>query len=206
MVIMLMLVNLLSAQEVENEFQSRTSFELTYKPIKKLKLSFKPELRFDETYSLDKYLIDTEASYKAFDFLSLAVSYRFIANQRKTKDTEYFNRFAYSATAKKDFNDFKTAFRLRYSNYADDEVLDKNFIRYKLSVKYDIPKCKLTPFVSGEAFQQTSSTSIFKMRYALGADYKLFKKNYLGVNYKLDYYNKEYRNRHILSVGYKIKL
>lgn len=203
--ILLLLVTTAKAQEVDNEFQTRTELKLSYKPIKKLKLSILSQLRFDENFSLDNYLFEGEAEYKVLKFLKLGGTYRFVVNPRDTKDTEYFNRYGFSATAKKEFGRFEPAFRLRYSNYADDDVADKNFMRYKTSLKYDIPKCKLTPFVAAELFQQFDGGDLYKMRYSTGLDYKLFKKNYIGVSYKFDYYQKEYKNRHILSVGYKIK-
>ena len=202
---LLLLATTVKAQEVDNELQTRTQLELVYKPIKKLKLTVMPQLRFDENFSLDKYLFEAEAEYKLTKFLDVAATYRFVVNPRDTKDTEYFNRYGFSATAKKDFGNFEPAFRLRYSNYADDDVSDKSFIRYKASLKYDIPKCKLTPFVAAELFQQTDGGDLYKMRYSAGLDYKLFKKNYIGVSYKFDYYKTDYLNKHIISLGYKIK-
>lgn len=193
------------AQEVDNEMQMRTELDLSYKPIKKLKLTFMPQLRFDEDFSLDKYLFETGVEYKPIKFLELGATYRFVVNPRDTKDTEYFNRYGFSATAKKEFGRFEPAFRLRYSNYADDDVSDKSFIRYKASLKYDIPNCKITPFVAAELFQQTDGGDLYKMRYSTGVDYKLLKKNYIGVSYKFDYYNTDYLNKHIISLGYKFK-
>lgn len=193
------------AQEIENNFQTRTSAELSFEPLKKLKLNLIPELRFDENFALDKYLFEGEAVYKPVKFLSLGAIYRFGGNLRDNKDTEYFNRFAFSAKAKKEFKRFEPAFRLRYTNDADDEVNNEQFLRYKASLNYNIRKSKITPFVGVEAFQKLSDAELYKMRYTAGVDYKLFKKNYLGVSYKFDYYQKEYKNRHILSVGYKIK-
>ncbi len=193
------------AQEIETDFQTRTSLDLSFKPIKKLKLSFTPELRFDENFSLDKYLFEGGAEYKVLKFLELGASYRFGVNPRDNKDTEYFNRFSFGATAKKDFSRFESAFRLRYTNDADDGTSSENYMRYKASVDYNIRKTKITPFVAVEAFQQLSDAGLYKMRYAAGIDYKLFKKNYIGVDYKFDYYLNDYKNKHILSIGYKIK-
>lgn len=194
------------AQEVENRYKTRTELELSFKPIKKLKLTFMPQLRFDEDFSLDKYLFQTGAEYKVLKIIELGATYRFVINPRETKDTEYFNRFAFSATVKKEFGDFEPTFRLKYSNYADDDISDKNFMRYKASLKYDIPDRKFTPFLGAEFFQQTDGGDLYKIRYSTGVDYKLFKKNFVGVNYKFDYYKKEYLNKHIISLGYKMKL
>jgi hypothetical protein len=193
------------AQEVETDFQTRTSLDLSFKPFEKLKLSFTPELRFDENFSLDKYVFEGGAEYKVLKFLELGATYRFGINPRDNKDTEYASRYSFSATAKKDFSRFESAFRLRYTNDADDETSSEYFMRYKASLDYDIRKSKITPSVAVEAFQQLQDGGLYKMRYTAGMDYKLFKKNYLGLDYKFDYYQNEYKNRHILSVGYKIK-
>ena len=193
------------AQEIETDFQTRTSAEVSFEPFKKLKLSLTPELRFDQDFSLDKYLFEGEVAYKPVKFLSLAATYRLGGNLRDNKDTQYFNRFAFSATAKKEFNRFEPAIRLTYTNDADDEINKEEFLRYKASLNYNIRKSKITPIVGVEAFQRLSDAELYKMRYSAGVDYKLFKKNYLGVNYKFDYYEKEYKNRHIFSLGYKIK-
>ncbi len=201
----LFLIPAVNAQEVTNEQQTRTEFELVFKPFKKTKLSFIPQLRFDEDFSLDKYLVETELEYNAFKFLEFGATYRFEVNPRDTKSTEYQHRFSLDATAKNDFNRFEAAFRLRYSNYADDDITDNEFLRYKASLKYDIKKCKLTPMMAVEAFQQLDDGKLYKMRYTVGADYKLFKKNYIGLSYKFDYYKNEYKNKHIISLGYKIK-
>jgi len=193
------------AQEIETDFQTRTALDLSFKPIKNLQLSFTPELRFDENFSLDKYVFEGGAEYKVLKFLELGATYRFGINPRDGKDTQYANRYSFSATAKKEFNRFQPAFRLSYTNDADDEVSNEKFLRYKASLDYNIRKSKITPFVGVEAFQRLSDADLYKMRYSAGLDYKLVKKNYLGVNYKFDYYQNEYKNRHIFSVGYKIK-
>lgn len=194
------------AQEVVNEMQYRTELGLSYSPFKKIKFSFNPEIRFDDTFSADKYVFEGGIEYKPVKFLELEANYRYYINPRDTKETEYFNRYAVSATGKKEFGRFKTALRLRYSNDADDEITDEKFLRYKLSTAYNIPKCKLTPSVAVETFQSLGDESgLYKMRYSAGVDYKLFKKNYIGLRYKFDYYQTEYINRHIISLGYKIK-
>ena len=55
--------NSIIAQKTKNDFQSRTNLELSFKPLKKLRLNLSPEFRFDDNYSLDKYLIESEAEY-----------------------------------------------------------------------------------------------------------------------------------------------
>ncbi len=194
-----------TAQEVATDFQTRTNFSLSYELIDDLKLSFTPELRFDESFILDKTLLEAELEYSPFKYLSLSTEYGYIINSRENKDTEYFHRLAFGASVKKKFNRFTPELRLKYSNYADDDVTDKEFLRVKGSLEYDIPNFKLTPFLGIESYQNLDGLSMYKWRYSVGADYKLFKNNSIGVDYKFDYYMQEYKNRHIFSVGYKLK-
>jgi len=203
--VFLFAVDIVNAQQVDNELQTRAELDVSFKPLDKLKISFLPQLRYDEDFTLDKYLLELEAEYKVFSFLQLGTSYSLVANQRKTKDTEYFNRYSFSAKTKKDFGRFESSFRLKYSNYADDDVVDKKYLRYKAGLEYDISNCKLTPSVAAELYQQLNGGGLYKMRYSVGADYKLFKNNYITTDYKLDYFDKKYLNRHIISLGYKLK-
>ncbi len=193
------------AQEVDNELQMRTKMDVSFKPLKKVKITLSPELRFEDSFSLDKYLLEGELEYKILSILDVGASYGFVGNLRKEKDTEYFNRYAFYATAAEKFKRFEPSFRLMYSNYADDDADDKKFLRYKAGLKYDIRNCKITPWAAAQFFQSLDEGGLQKIRYALGANYKLSQKNTLGLNYKLDYYRTEYRNRHIISLNYKIK-
>lgn len=203
-VVLLFLAPQLPAQEVENDFEYRTSVKMTFKPIKKLKLNFTPEVRLSDDFSIDRYMLETGAVFKAAKILYLGAGYRFVVNPRDEKDTEYLHRYEFTATVKKRIERFEPQFRLRYTNYADDDD-DDNYLRYKAAVGYDIKNCKLTPVLSAELFHKLSDNSLHKMRYKLGLDYKLFKKNYLGVSYRLDYYLQKEKNNHIFSIGYKIK-
>jgi len=192
-------------QEIENEFQTRTSVELGFSPLKKIKVNLTPELRFDENFSLDNYLVEGEIVYKPNKLVSFDATYRFIANPKESETTEYNNRYTLGATLKKEIYRFQPSLKIAYSNYADDEIDDKKYMRYKASVKYDIQNCKFTPFISAELFQQTIENNLHKTRHTAGFSYKLMKNNSINLCYKFDYYNNEYKNKHIFSVGYKLK-
>ena len=194
------------AQEVENDFETRYSFRLRPKLSDKLKFRITPEVRLDEEFSLDKYIIAGEAIYEPINILALSAKCYFIGDKKKNSDDDYLNRFAFSATLKHKFSRFEPAFRIRYSNYADDEITDKNFLRYEASLEYDTAKSSLTPFVSAELYQQLTDNVLHKMRYSAGIDFKLFKNNYIRLSYRLDYYLQEYRNKHIIDLTYKINL
>ena len=192
------------SQTVTNEFQTRTEVKVNYKPMDKLTLSLNPEVRLDESFQVDKYMLESGISYEPVKGLSLGGSYRFIINPRTTKATEYLNRFALFTSYKKKIERFEPFLRIKYTNYTEDASQGK-FLRYRAKLEYDIKGIKITPLISAEAFHDLSENQIYKMRYALGAEYKLNKKNSLGLGYMLDYYMLDYRNKHIIKLGYKYK-
>lgn len=205
-IVLLLLLPALAAQEVQNEFESRASFSLGYIINDEFRLKIIPEVRFDDNTTLDKYIFEGEAIYKPIKLISLSTKYRLIGIIQDDADTKHYNRYAVSATIKEDFKRFEAAFRIRYSNYSDDEITNKEFLRYKTALEYDISRTSITPYIGAELFHQLTSNKMFKMRYSAGVDYKLFKNNYLSLTYKYDYYLLVYRNKHIVDLSYSIKL
>ena len=192
------------SQEVTNDFQARTEVKLSYKPLDKLSLSLSPEVRWDESFQVVKYLLESTISYKPVKGLSLGGSYRFIINPRSDKSTEYLHRFALFTSYKKKIGRFEPSLRIKYTNYTEESSLGE-FLRYKAKLEYDIKSCKITPVLSAEAFHDITGNQIYKMRYAVGAEYKINKKNSLRLGYMLDYYIIAYQNKHIIKLGYKYK-
>jgi len=190
--------------DVANELQWRTQFDLSYKMAKNLKLELIPELRFDENFIIDRYQIETQISFRPIKYVWLGASYRFIGNNRENKPTEYLNRYSLNATLKKDFKRWSPSFRLKYTDFTE-EVQQGNFLRYKAKLGYDFKNFKLSPHIAAEAFQELSNNEFYKMRYSLGAKYKVLKNNYLQLEYKLDYYLADLRNKHIVALSYKLK-
>lgn len=206
LIMLLQAISTIQAQELDNDIECRAELDLNYKLYKNITLSFVPEIRFDENFSAEKYLLEGGLNYKLLKFLSLEGKYRYVINPRESKLTEYYGQYAFSIKADKDFGRFNTDFRIRFTNDADDDISNESFLRFKFSLDYDIPDCKITPFISAEAFQQLGNNGgMYKMRYSTGVDYKLFKNNYIGLSYKFDYYYSEYKNKHIIGLGYKFK-
>lgn len=191
------------AQEVDNELQPRLSTELSYKPLKRLTLELIPEVRMDDNFALDKYLIEADLSYKVNSFFSTSILYRFVGDRNKELEIDYKNMFGAYVVFKQDVNRFKGSLRLRYSFYYDDGAVSDQTMRYKFQVKYNIKKCKITPLVLVEPFQLLTTGQLEKMRYAAGVRYKINKNNEIGCDYKFDYYMLEYTNRHIINVLFK---
>lgn len=206
MVLMLALFSFSStnAQEVDNDFQARSEIKLSFKPFEKIQFNLTPMLRFNDNFDFDQYIIEGELVYKAFKDISFGGAYRFIGNQNKYDIFENSSRYAFFAEAEKKINSFKPSIKLSYTDYADDDS-EGQFLRYKAGLSYNIPNCKITPEIDVEAFHDLSNSNFNKIRYSVGLNYKLFKNNSIGLDYKLDYYLQEARNKHIINLGYKIK-
>jgi hypothetical protein len=192
-------------QKIENDFQSRLEVEVNYKPLKRITLSITPEVRYTNNLLPDIYLINLGASCNILKYLNLETTYRFGMNPRENKSTQHIHRYSLGLKGKVKIERFTPSLRVRYTNDADDETTDEQFLRYKANLKYDIPNCKFSPKVASEAFQLLDDNGgLYKMRYTLGGSYKLMKNHYLKAAYKLDYFNMQYKNRHIFEIGYKL--
>jgi hypothetical protein len=206
LLLLLLLSHLLIAQDVDKELEYRSGIDLSYKLDKMWKISFVPEIRYDDSFSPDKYLFEGGLTYKPVKFLAFEGNYRYVVNPRTTKETEYFNQYALSLKGEKEFGRFNSELKIRYTNDADDEITDEEFMRYKFLLDYNIPNCKFTPEIAMEVFQQLGNDGgMYKMRYVIGVNYKLFKNNYLEIAYKFDYHYTQLLNKHIVGLAYKIK-
>ena len=204
LVLSLLSMAVVSAQETENTYQTRVEYQLQYKPVKKLGFSLTPEMRFNEAFNTDRFLLESRVEYELFKFLELGGSYRFISNPRDEKDTEYLHRVAFDATLKKKVNRWRFSLRGRYTDYTEDNS-DGSFFRLKAKAKYNINNCKITPYFAAESFRNLYDSEWYKMRYSAGLGYPVFNNSSISIGYKLDYYLQEYTNKHILYVGYKMK-
>jgi hypothetical protein len=202
----ILLCSAITAKGVENDYESRFSAAFGYKLNKNFKIGIIPELRLNQNFAVEKYLLESEITYEPIKIVDLEAKHRITGNLKDNKDTEYLHRFALNASVKDKFNRLEPSLRLCYSNYADDEITDKKFLRYKAALDYDVAKTSLTPSIGVELFHQLNNNEFYKLRYSAGIDYKLFKNNYIALTYKLDYYLQENKNKHIFDFGYKLKL
>lgn len=103
----------------------------------------------------------------------------------------------------------KTTTRYDFDNsyWEDTEVgaKGKNVLRSRLQASWDIPHCKVDPYASVETF---NSWSLTKIRYTIGADWKITKKHGVGFYYRYQNVrddNENQPNEHIAGVSYKFK-
>lgn len=80
-------------------------------------------------------------------------------------------------------------------------------LRSRLSVKYDIPNCKVNPFVSAELYTRLDKWQAFdKARYRAGASYKINKKNDISLFYLYEDVSGNNPDCHAIGFEYSIDL
>lgn len=97
------------------------------------------------------------------------------------------------------------------SDYEQPEMLadEKNAksdhkLRSRLAVSYDVKNCAFEPFAEVEVYNQLDNAFAYdKIRYTIGAEYKINKEHKVKVYYRYqDYVDVEEVNGHILGLGY----
>lgn len=201
----------------ENVYKYRFGLDFGIKLTKGLKLNLEPELRFADGF--DNFILNGGLTYKTFGCIYWGATYRLVVDRvENTSSTissaSYFSsnykaeashRYAFDVTYKNDFKRFTPSFRIRYNNFTDEDITDKEFLRYRAKLEYNIRKCKITPYGSVEWVQELNDMMLYKVRYLAGFEYKVNKKSSFSLGYTFDMFNLEYKNAHIFSAGYKVK-
>ncbi len=138
------------------------------------------------------------------------------------------HRYTFSLTGDHSFGRFKVSLRERYQlthrvaltvpkysseemtkQKADEEISAKstNVLRSRLQVEYNIRKSGFSPYASGELYNSLDrGGALKKVRWTLGTQYKVNKKNAFDLYYLYqDESDEDEANGHILGVGYTFK-
>ena len=88
------------------------------------------------------------------------------------------------------------------------EHKNNTVLRSRLTAKWDIPKCKVNPFVSTELYSRVDKWRGFeKLRSRIGASYKIDKDNSIELYYLFEKAGEKGKaNTHAIGVGYSIDL
>ena len=91
-------------------------------------------------------------------------------------------------------------------SYMTDTKNPKNDhkLRTRLAVSYDIKKSPFEPFAELEVYNELDNSFAYnKVRYTIGADYKINKEHKLTVYYRYqDYADMDEASGHVLGIGY----
>ena len=95
--------------------------------------------------------------------------------------------------------------------YTEKEIKKSKYnttLRSRLTAKWDIPKCKINPFASVELYSRLDDwKGCDKMRYRIGASYKINKDNSISLYYLYQDANDDDEPKgHAIGLGYSIDL
>lgn len=165
-----------SAQATGEWFTAAISFNLPKKFSAKVSTS---ERFLNTGVGLVKYLFQFEGGYKISKHFDVALIYRTAWRIENDGRYHYRDKLMAEISADQSAGRFGFANRLRYQrrtkSYREDDwdAVPLQHMRDKVSIDYDIPKCKFTPVVYGEFFFPLYA---FKTRTVdevrLGADLK----------------------------------
>ncbi len=81
-------------------------------------------------------------------------------------------------------------------------------LRSRLNAKWDIPKCKFTPFASAELYTRFDKwKGCDKMRYRIGTNYSINKDNSVSLYYLFEHStDSSEANTHAIGIGYSLDL
>ncbi len=197
---------ILNVHAKTKNFGTWIELDFSEKFMKKFELSFSPEIRLQDNFTVDEYMFDGKFSYKPVKFFEIAAIYR-VNIDVKESGNETLGRFAFDATFKKDFGRIESSLRTRYTNYfeLDNDDPDKKYLRPRFKFEYDVKGNKIKPFVSYELFRNLADKEFDKSRFDVGASRKVGKNSKVGVYYRLQNYFSDKNSIHILGLEYGIK-
>lgn len=219
-----------------DDFGTILSVEGTHRFDKKFSVSAEVEMRTrDDVKTVDRWSGGVQASYKVLSWLKASAGYTLLYDNNEkynssfTKKAEYWgvrHRVNVSLTASYKVGNFDFSLRERWQytyrpevtvdriRLSDGAVLEddktfssksKNLLRSRVMAEYKINDFPATPYVSVETF---NASRLEKVRYTVGADWKINKKNVVGMYYRyqhVDNDSDEEPNRHIIGLEYKFR-
>lgn len=203
--------------DVEGEFRTRNDSKTAdrwsigidgeYKIAKWLKASAGYTLLYDN--NPEKITLDDDGEYGKWRPSYWSLRHRFAVSLTGSVDCGRFS-FTLRERWQYTYRPEKTTERYDFgsSQWEDKTVRGKgrNVLRSKLKIDYNIPKCKVDPYVDVELF---NAWALQKMRYTIGLDWKLTKKHVFGLSYHYQDVNADDDDNdvdsHIIGLSYKFK-
>lgn len=164
--------------------RSSTTFEVSYKPIKYVKLG------------------------GAYDFM-----YSQYQTKKGNWKQEIRHRYYFFVTGNIDAGRFNFSLRERFQSthrQSKDYQNPKMYLRSRLQVAYDIRKSPFEPYISAEMFNglNKGDSGINRWRFQAGCSYSINKHHVLDLSYRYTTYaddGGDEENGHLIGLGYIFK-
>lgn len=175
--------------------------------VKRLKTSAELGYRSSDSFFAGRqYYLDLGATYKISEKISAGGEFRYAVRTGRTDRQRLGGMIQY----KTQWNRLELAYRFTYQHNFRFPGEIREVLRNKLIAGYDLPKWKLDPQFSAEAFTWAgpSGLAYIGIRYKLGTEWNFNKVHALGFAVVHDRERMVFAPEHrmILAVDYSIKL
>ncbi|MCI2082300.1 MAG: DUF2490 domain-containing protein [Bacteroidales bacterium] len=187
---------------------------------KKVQLGVGIQLHSKNNFTtLDKIKGMAELDYKFNRHFKIGVGYELIYNHHKN-EYEYQNKGIVKAATTFGIGRLDISMREQFQatrvnviSSSSSRINPKMYLRSKIKVKYDIPKSKLEPYVSGELYYFLTPpkdyvTKWTKIRYTAGCEWNIDKRNSIELFYRYartyDSDDDDYDPANVIGIGYAL--
>jgi hypothetical protein len=206
----ILVVSTLFAQDVfMQDFRTRFSLSLNYKPIKEITLNWTEEARFKNNSSkFDRLYSGLGITYNAHKNFSMGAIYEFQVLQKSVDHFQFRHRVKFVVQPNVSFGRFNLSLRempqMTYTDYVDWTL------RSRLKLNYSFMNKHLKPYVSVEMYNPLQNVNknnwLSKMNYRAGLEWKIDSVNGLEFYYMFEHEVTKKVGNHIVGVAYNLGL
>ena len=207
---LLISVNLFADDVFVQDFRTRASFSLNYRPIKEITLNWTEEARFKNNSSnFDRLYSGLGATYNAHKNFSMGAIYEFQVLQKAKDHFQRRHRAKFFLQPSIGFGRFNLSLRemgqMTYSSAVEWELRSRLKLNYSCSGKH------LKPYVSVEMYNPLNKhinkyNWVSKVGYRAGLDWKIDAVNGLEIYYMFEHEVTKKAGNHIVGVAYNLGL
>lgn len=201
--------NLFAQDVFVQDFRTRFSLSLNYKPIKEITLNWTEEARFKNNSSkFDRLYSGLGITYNAHKNLSMGAIYEFQVLQKSVDHFQFRHRVKFVVQPNVNFGRFNLSLRempqMTYTDYVDWTL------RSRLKLNYSFMNKHLKPYVSVEMYnplkKNVGKDWLSKMNYRAGLEWKIDSVNGLEFYYMFEHEVTKKVGNHIVGVAYNLGL
>ena len=206
----ILVVSNLFAQDVfVQDFRTRFSLSLNYKPIKEITLNWTEEARFKNNSSrFDRLYSGLGITYNAHKNFSMGAIYEFQVLQKSVDHFQFRHRVKFVVQPNVSFGRFNLSLRempqMTYTDYVDWTL------RSRLKLNYSFMNKHLKPYISVEMYnplkKNVGKDWLSKMNYRAGLEWKIDSVNGLEFYYMFEHEVTKKVGNHIVGVAYNLGL
>lgn len=201
--------NLFAQDVFVQDFRTRFSLSLNYKPIKEITLNWTEEARFKNNSSkFDRLYSGLGITYNAHKNFSMGAIYEFQVLQKSVDHFLLRHRAKFFIQPNVSFGRFNLSLRempqLTYTDYIDWTL------RSRVKLNYSFVNKHLKPYVSVEMYNPLENVNkynwVTKVNYRTGLEWKIDSVNGLEFYYMFEHEVTKKAGNHIVGVAYNLGL